>query len=168
MYVFVFLLLPIFCFLVAYSSSSSSPSSSSPSSFLQVHEGMSRFDRYAFQEQRHDTQRSQTYLGHRRPEGARSKESLRSGGKCSHKTMCVFILLAVMTNLYHQIPNLLYVDSNSALSEHSFARKKREKERHLNVGWKKAQSLCNFPHPHLSLSLSSLITWLQLDYQLDY
>ena len=28
---------------------------------------------------------------------------------------------ALMTNLYHQIPNLLYVDSNSALSEHSFA-----------------------------------------------
>ena len=31
--------------------------------------------------------------------------------------MCVFILLAVMTNLYHQIPNLLFVDFISALSE---------------------------------------------------
>ena len=88
---FFFFFSPIFCFLVAHSSSS-------PSSFFQVHEGMSRLDRHAFQEQRHDTQRSQTYLSHRRPESARSKESLRSGGKCSHKTsfwgggsvMCVF------------------------------------------------------------------------------
>ena len=31
--------------------------------------------------------------------------------------MCVFLLLAVMTNLYHQIPNLLFVDFISALSE---------------------------------------------------